>query len=160
VIGQTVGNYRITKLLGEGGMGAVYLAEHPGIGRRAAVKVLHPDLTRHPDMATRFFNEARAANAIQHPGIVEVLDFGTLPTGVSYIVMEFLDGQSLAERLGSGGGAVVSGSVAHADDDRELTARAGRAWRAARTPAVRQTASQFKVLETNFYSSPPRMKAC
>ncbi len=103
MIGETVGNYRITKLLGEGGMGAVYLAEHPGIGRKAAVKVLHPDLTRHTDIATRFFNEARAANAIHHPGIVEVLDFGTLPTGVSYIVMEYLEGDSLAKRLRTGG---------------------------------------------------------
>lgn len=124
MIGQTVGNYRITKLLGEGGMGAVYLAEHPGIGRRAAVKVLHPDLTRHPDMATRFFNEARAANAIQHPGIVEVLDFGTLPTGVSYIVMEFLDGQSLAERLGSGGGVPIATAI---DFTRQAAAALGAA---------------------------------
>jgi serine/threonine protein kinase len=102
LIGQLVGNYRITELLGEGGMGAVYLAEHPGIGRKAAVKVLHPDLTRHDEIATRFFNEARAANAIRHPGIVEVYDFGTLPSGVSYIVMEFLRGESLAKRLRAG----------------------------------------------------------
>jgi hypothetical protein len=102
LIGQTVGNYRITHLLGEGGMGAVYLAEHPGIGRKAAVKVLHPALSTNADIATRFFNEARAANAIHHPGIVEVFDFGTLPTGVSYIVMELLEGESLAARLRSG----------------------------------------------------------
>ena len=111
VIGETVGNYRITKLLGEGGMGAVYLAEHPGIGRKAAVKVLHPDLTRHTDMATRFFNEARAANAIRHPGIVEVLDFGTLPTGVSYIVMEFLEGESLAARLRTSGRLPIATAI-------------------------------------------------
>ncbi len=77
MIGQAVGNYRITRLLGEGGMGAVYLAEHPGIGRKAAVKVLHPHFTKDPEIATRFFNEAKSANAIQHPGIVAVLDFGT-----------------------------------------------------------------------------------
>ena len=111
MIGETVGNYRITKLLGEGGMGAVYLAEHPGIGRKAAVKVLHPDLTRHTDMATRFFNEARAANAIRHPGIVEVLDFGTLPTGVSYIVMEFLEGESLAARLRTSGRLPIATAI-------------------------------------------------
>jgi serine/threonine protein kinase len=102
LIGQLVGNYRITGLLGEGGMGAVYLAEHPGIGRKAAVKVLHPHLTRDSEMAVRFFNEARAANAIRHPGIVEVFDFGTLPSGVSYIIMEFLSGDSLAKRLRAG----------------------------------------------------------
>src|SRR5664279_2822290 len=90
MVGQTVGNYRITSLLGEGGMGAVYLAEHPGLGRRVAVKVLLPELAKDQDMVARFFNEARAANAIRHPGIVEVLDFGTLSSGASYIVMEML----------------------------------------------------------------------
>src|SRR5262245_40165668 len=99
MIGQTFGNYRVTELIGEGGMGVVYLAEHPGIGRRAAVKILRPGLTDNPEIARRFFNEARAANAIRHPGIVEVFDCGTLPSGVSYIVMELLEGENLAARL-------------------------------------------------------------
>jgi serine/threonine-protein kinase len=99
MLNQTVGNYRILSLLGEGGMGVVYLAQHPGIGRKAAIKVLHPDLARSPDLVTRFFNEARAANAIKHPGIVEVYDFGTLPDGASYITMEFLEGESLSTRI-------------------------------------------------------------
>jgi eukaryotic-like serine/threonine-protein kinase len=99
MIGQSFGNYRVTQLIGEGGMGVVYLAEHPAIGRRAAVKVLRPGLTDNPELAKRFFNEARAANAIRHPGIVEVFDSGTLPTGVSYIVMELLEGESLSARL-------------------------------------------------------------
>jgi len=102
MIGQMFGNYRATQLIGEGGMGVVYLAEHPGIGRRAAVKVLRPGLTENPEIAKRFFNEARAANAIRHPGIVEVFDSGTLPTGVSYLVMELLEGESLAARLRRG----------------------------------------------------------
>ena len=85
MIGQAVENYVITGLLGEGGMGAVYLAEHPGIGRKAAVKLLHPDLARSEEIVSRFFNEARAANAIRHPGIVEVFDFGRLPNGAPYI---------------------------------------------------------------------------
>src|SRR5207244_7049307 len=85
--------------LGEGGMGTVYLAVHPTIGRKAAVKVLHEHLARDPDIVTRFFNEARAANAIHHPGIVEMFDSGTLPAGGAYIVMEFLDGESLAARM-------------------------------------------------------------
>src|SRR5436190_14378062 len=80
-------------------MGVVYLAEHPGIGRRAAVKVLRPGLTDNAELTRRFFNEARAANAIRHPGIVEVFDCGTLPTGTSYIVMELLEGESLSARL-------------------------------------------------------------
>ncbi len=80
-------------------MGAVYLAEHPGIGRKAAVKVLHPSLADKQDVVTRFLNEARAANAVRHPGIVEIFDFGTLASGATYIIMEFLEGQSLAARF-------------------------------------------------------------
>src|SRR5689334_14403655 len=99
MIGETFGNYRVTELIGEGGMGVVYLAEHPAIGRRAAVKILRPGLTDNIEITKRFFNEARAANAIRHPGIVEVFDCGTLPTGVSYIVMELLEGENLAARL-------------------------------------------------------------
>src|SRR5258707_936469 len=99
MIDETVGNYRILKLLGEGGMGVVYLAEHPGIGRKAAVKVLHPAFAQNPEIMNRFFNEARAANAIHHPGIVEVFDFGTFASGATYIIMEFLAGESLSSRL-------------------------------------------------------------
>jgi eukaryotic-like serine/threonine-protein kinase len=99
MIGETFGNFRVTELIGEGGMGVVYLAEHPGIGRRAAVKVLRPGLTDNPELTKRFFNEARAANSIRHPGIVEVFDCGTLPSGTSYIVMELLEGENLAARL-------------------------------------------------------------
>src|SRR5204862_82320 len=85
VIGETFSNYRLTELIGEGGMGVVYLAEHPAIGRRAAVKILRPGLTDNAELTKRFFNEARAANAIRHPGIVEVFDCGTIPSGVSDI---------------------------------------------------------------------------
>src|SRR5262245_39686128 len=99
MIGETFGNYRVTELIGEGGMGVVYLAEHPGIGRRAAIKILRPGLTDNPEITKRFFNEARAANAIRHPGIVEVYDCGSLSSGVSYIVMELLEGENLAVRL-------------------------------------------------------------
>src|SRR4029078_4937150 len=99
MIGQTFGNYRVTQLIGEGGMGVVYLAEHPRIGRRAAVKVLRAGLTDNPEITKRFFNEARAPNATRHPGIVEVFDCGTLPSGLSYIVMELLEGENLAARL-------------------------------------------------------------
>src|SRR5262245_20776567 len=99
MIGETFGNYRVTELIGEGGMGVVYVAEHPGIGRRAAVKVLRAGLIDNAELTRRFFNEARAANSIRHPGIVEVFDCGTLPSGVSYIVMELLEGENLSTRL-------------------------------------------------------------
>ncbi|HET6147889.1 MAG TPA: serine/threonine-protein kinase [Polyangia bacterium] len=111
MVGQSIGNYRITKLLGEGGMGMVYLAEHPGLGRRVAVKVLHPDLARSDEMVQRLFNEARAANAVGHRGIVEVSDFGVLPSGAPYIVMEYLVGESLAVRMTAAGRLPLGAAV-------------------------------------------------
>ncbi len=115
MIGQSVGNYRVTRLLGEGGMGIVYLAEHPTLGRRAAVKVLHPDLVATQEMIQRLFNEARAANAIGHPGIIEVSDLGLLPSGTPYIVMEYLEGQSLGARIGAAGRLSLGGALDIAD---------------------------------------------
>ena len=111
MIGRNVGNYRLIKPLGQGGMGVVYLAEHPRIGRRAAVKFLHPELARNKRLLRRFFNEARAAAAVRHPGIVEVYDFGTAPDGASYITMEYLDGESLSARLGRMGKLPVALAV-------------------------------------------------
>src|SRR3569832_2115828 len=80
-------------------MGAVYLAENTQIGRRVAVKVLRPEMIREPQLRVRFLNEARAANAIRHPNIIEVLDSGTTPEGVPYLVMELLEGEVLSARI-------------------------------------------------------------
>lgn len=99
VVGQQIGSYRIERLLEEGGMGAVFEAMHPEIGRRAAVKVLRRTFARDPEFAARFLNEARAANLVGHPNIVEIFEFGRLPDETPYIIMEFLAGQSLASRL-------------------------------------------------------------
>jgi eukaryotic-like serine/threonine-protein kinase len=99
VIGKRFGNYRAVSLLGEGGMGAVYLAEHPEIGRRVAVKVLRPEMIKDPQLLLRFLNEARAANAIRHPNIIEILDSGTTPEGTPYLVMELLEGEVLSGRI-------------------------------------------------------------
>jgi serine/threonine protein kinase len=99
LIGQRFGNYRAISLLGEGGMGAVYLAEHPDIGRKVAVKVLRSEFSRDVQLLGRFLNEARAANAIRHPNIIEILDSGITAEGISYLVMELLEGESLAARL-------------------------------------------------------------
>ncbi len=96
---QRIGHYRVLRQIGEGGMGVVYEAVRDDIGIRAAVKVLRPEFARHTEIAARFFNEARAANMIQHPGIVKVFDYGHLPTGEAYLAMEFLDGDSLRKRL-------------------------------------------------------------
>jgi hypothetical protein len=103
LLGTTIGNYKITAEIGHGGMGIVYLAEHPALGRKAAVKVLHARLAAEPSVVSRFFHEARASNAIRHPNIVEAFDYGTLPDGASYIVMEYLEGESLAARLTNAG---------------------------------------------------------
>jgi serine/threonine-protein kinase len=102
LINTTVGNYRVTKLLGEGGMGAVYLGEHPVIGRKVAIKVLHTALAADKDIVARFFNEARAIHLIGHPNIVEILDFGQTPDGQPYFIMEFLTGEALSEIVSRG----------------------------------------------------------
>ncbi len=112
MIGTTIGNYVVRAKLGEGGMGAVYLAEHARLGRRVAVKVLLPHLGGSPDVVARFFNEAKAATEIKNEHIVDVLDFGELPDGASYIVMEWLEGQSLADLL-KREGRVPIGRAAH-----------------------------------------------
>jgi serine/threonine protein kinase len=99
MIGKTVGNYRIVGRLGEGAMGEVFLAAHPELGRKAAVKILREDLAQGSEHVQRFLNEARAADSINHPAIVKVLDMGTMPSGTPYIVMEFLEGETLGRRL-------------------------------------------------------------
>jgi serine/threonine-protein kinase len=83
-------------------MGVVYLARHVTLGRRAAIKVLRPALSSNQDIVSRFFNEARAVTAVRHPGIVEVFDFGFLEDRTAYIIMEYLEGESLAARLRRG----------------------------------------------------------
>lgn len=99
LIGTTAGNYRILEKISDGGMGSVYRAEHQMIGQRVAIKVLLPELTHNKDIVKRFFTEARATSAIKHPGIVVVLDFGYLENGLAYIVMELLEGMTLARRI-------------------------------------------------------------
>jgi eukaryotic-like serine/threonine-protein kinase len=111
MIGQQFGNYRAVSLLGEGGMGAVYLAEHPAIGRRVAVKVLHKNYIRDENLLTRFLNEARAANAIRHPNIIEILDSGTIADGTPFLVMELLEGESLGTRIRRVGALSLQTSV-------------------------------------------------
>ncbi len=80
-------------------MGAVYLGEHSLIGRRAAIKVLHRERNSQREHIERFFTEARATSAIEDPGIVQIYDFGITPQGVAYLVMEYLDGESLSARM-------------------------------------------------------------
>jgi serine/threonine-protein kinase len=93
------GRYRIVRLLGEGGMGSVYLASHVGLGRDVAIKFLHADLASRDEMVGRFHREAQAAAAIRHKNIIEVFDVGMSPQGEPFLVMEYLEGESLAGLL-------------------------------------------------------------
>jgi serine/threonine protein kinase len=98
MIGEVLGSYRILSRLGAGGMGTVWLAEHQLLGSRAAIKVLLPDMSVHPKIVQRFFDEARSASRIHDPGIVRVLDFGWHEQR-AYLVMEQLSGETLNDRI-------------------------------------------------------------
>ena len=110
LLGTEVGRYRIARLLGVGGMGQVYLAVQPMIGSRVAIKVLSNECTRIPELLERFFAEARAVNMIKHESIVSVIDMAQLPDGRPYIIMEFVEGQTLGEIV-RGGIAPIGGVV-------------------------------------------------
>src|SRR4051812_2622005 len=105
LIGQTVGNYLVTQKLGEGGMGSVYLAEHPTIGKKVALKVLHNEFSSNPEVAERFFTEAKSVNSIGHPNIVDIVDYGVIQAGpqgrdrLVYFIMEFLAGPALSHLI-------------------------------------------------------------
>jgi serine/threonine-protein kinase len=96
------GQYRVVDCLGEGGMGVVYAALHTLLDRPAAVKVLHARLLVDNETVTRFFNEARAAAVIRHPGVVEIYEFGRTDDGAAFIVMELLQGETLRARIDRG----------------------------------------------------------
>jgi len=102
VAGTDVGGYVIDGELGRGGMGVVYSARHPIIGKRAAIKVLKPSLSNNPATIERFIQEARSVNAIGHPNIVDIFDFDMLPDGRRYLVMDLLEGESLRKRIKRG----------------------------------------------------------
>ena len=97
--GQRLGAYRIVRLLGEGGMGAVYEARQEPLDRRVALKTLHAEHARNKEFIARFFNEAKVLSQLEHPSIVQVSDFGHTADGTAYLVMEYLRGQSLGHRL-------------------------------------------------------------
>ncbi|MFK7992266.1 MAG: serine/threonine-protein kinase [Sandaracinaceae bacterium] len=97
--GQVFGNYRVLSRLGEGGMGAVYLAHHQLIDKQVVIKVLHPEMAKRPEFVERFHREAKAATSIGHEHIVDVTDMGQLPDGSPFIVMEYLEGRSLGDLL-------------------------------------------------------------
>jgi serine/threonine protein kinase len=96
-IGNVLGTYRLLELLGKGGMGYVFRAEHVKLGREVALKLLRADYARRRDSVNRFFQEAKTVNRVRHRNIVDVTDFVELPDGTTFIIMELLSGQSLGK---------------------------------------------------------------
>jgi serine/threonine protein kinase len=94
-----IGNYRVIREIGRGGMGAVYEAEHQRVKNRVAIKVLHDEYCKDPQIVARFRQEPMAANLPRHPGIAHVIESEVMEDGTPYIVMEYLDGQSLRKRI-------------------------------------------------------------
>src|SRR3954454_22683648 len=103
--GTTIGGYRLDQLIGQGGMGVVYLGAHAENGAQVAVKLLTPDLARQPGFRERFVREARYANSLNHPNVIEVYDAGE-QDGVLYIAMELVPGTDLKNLLAQEGALV------------------------------------------------------
>ncbi len=101
LVGRTLGAYNVQAMIGAGGMGEVYRARDPRLGRDVAIKVLPPHLATSPEALARFEREARAVAALTHPNILSIHEFGT-DQGVAYAVMELLDGETLRERIARG----------------------------------------------------------
>ncbi len=100
LIGQMLtGRYLIRKKLGEGGMGAVYLASHQLLEKDVALKILHNEFARKPDLVERFIQEAKAASRIRHENVIDISDFGTTPDGLVFFAMELLNGHDLHEEI-------------------------------------------------------------
>jgi serine/threonine-protein kinase len=104
LLGQTLGSYRVLSLIGEGGMGRVYHAEHVLLGRKVALKLLRPEYAVKRDAVSRFFKEAQSVNKIGHENIVDITDFVELESGETFIIMELLQGDDLAEIQRKGDG--------------------------------------------------------
>lgn len=111
--GKSLGNYRLLRVVGTGAMGAVYEAINQYLGRRVAVKVLHHHHAHDEGFVARFFREARASNRLSHPGVVDVFEVGKSSTGQPYIVMEFLDGETLAKRFPNSALPTVTARTEH-----------------------------------------------
>ncbi len=100
--------FHVIKKLGEGGMGAVYLAEHVKMGRKVALKVMNPGMHQDPDAIARFNREAKNASQLNHPNVCGIYDFGETPEGLIYLAMEFIEGSSLTSVIEKSGGLTAA----------------------------------------------------
>jgi serine/threonine-protein kinase len=124
LVGVTLSaRYLIEKLIGEGGMGAVYQAQHTHMRKRVAVKVLHPEMSRMSEVVARFEREAMAAAHIDHPNVAAATDFGKLEDGSFFLVLEYVEGKSLREAIAEG--RLELGRVLHIT--RQIASALGRA---------------------------------
>lgn len=120
MIGKRIGNYIVGREIGSGGMGSVFEAVHKDIGRRVAIKILLPKHSADPQLASRFLLEAKAVSIVDHPGLVNMFEYGQTEAGEAFIVMEYLQGETLRAHLrsrsrGLGAGAITIGrQMAHA----------------------------------------------
>src|SRR6185369_6155904 len=103
LVGQVVsGRYRLQKLIGEGGMGSVYLAEHMHMRKRVALKLLHAEMSQDAEVLARFRREAEAAAHVEHPNVASATDFGQAEDGSFFLVLEYVEGTSLRKALEAG----------------------------------------------------------
>lgn len=136
LLGTEVGNYVIVQALGQGGMGAVYRAVQPAIGAEVAIKVLHAGSEAQSGMVQRFLLEAQAVNRVRHPGLIKILDTEYLPDRRPYLVMELLDGASLADAIGRISPALACHVVAEALDALQAVHEVGIVHRDLKPPNV------------------------
>lgn len=100
LVGEVLaGTYRLDELIGEGGMGAVFRGRHVLLRRDVAIKVLHPDFSRDPELVKRFDREAQSAARLNHPNCIQVTEFGSTEEGMKYLVMQLLEGTELQNIL-------------------------------------------------------------
>ncbi len=109
LIGTKIGDYEVTGWIGEGGMGAVMAGIHPIIGKKVAIKILKNQFTTNADSARRFVAEARAVNEINHPHIVDIFTFGQFDDGTLFMVMEYMEGETLSKFLTTRGSTLSYG---------------------------------------------------
>jgi eukaryotic-like serine/threonine-protein kinase len=110
-IGQVIGSYKLLSLLGEGGMGVVYKAEHTMLGRKVALKMLLAKYADQPDVVERFFSEAKSVNKIGHRNIIDIIDYGISSERCPYFIMELLEGEELAKLLAREGSLEINRAI-------------------------------------------------